>query len=101
MSMLGKLKQFKDLREQGKKMQTLLKDESSTVTTAGGKVALTLDGNLQMSGLAIDAELLNPTQKVKLESAIKDAHNDALKKMQRVIATKMQESGDFKMPGFN
>lgn len=99
--MLGKLKQFKDLREQGKKMQSLLADESTTATAAGGKVAITLDGNLQMSGCALDAELLNPTQKVKLENAIKDAHNDALKKIQRVIATKMQESGDFKMPGFN
>lgn len=101
MSMLGKLKQFKDLRDQGKKMQSLLKDEATTATSAGGKVAITLDGNLQMSGCAIDAELLNPTQKTKLESALKDAHNDALKKIQRVIATKMQESGDFKMPGLS
>ncbi len=101
MSMLGKLKQFKDLRDQGKKMQALLGDESTTATAGGGKVAVTLDGNLQMSGLAIDTELLNPTQKIKLESAVKDAHNDALKKMQRVIATKMQASGDFKMPGMN
>lgn len=101
MSMLGKLKQFKDLREQGKKMQSLLKDEATTATSAGGKVAVTLDGNLQMSGCAIDTSLLVASEKSKLENAIKDAHNDALKKIQRVIATKMQESGDFKMPGFN
>ncbi|OGH93976.1 MAG: hypothetical protein A2538_03880 [Candidatus Magasanikbacteria bacterium RIFOXYD2_FULL_41_14] len=101
MTMLGKLKQFKDLREQGKKMQTLLADESTTATAAGGKVAVTLDGNLQMSGCAVDAELLNPNQKIKLENAIKDAHNDAMKKIQRVITTKMQQSGDFKMPGMS
>jgi len=101
MSMFSKLKQFKDLREQGKKLQELLGDESVTVRTMSDKVVLTMDGNLQVSGLVIDPEVLSPDKKEKLESAIKEAHADALKKIQRVIATKMQESGDFKLPGMN
>ena len=101
MSMFSKLKQFKDLREQGKKMQSLLGNESVTATSAGGKIALTMDGNLQISGLTIDEELLTPSGKEKLQNSIKEAHADALKKIQRIIATKMQESGDFKMPGLS
>ena len=58
---------------------------------------VTLDGNLQMSGIAIDPELLAPDKKEKLEVGIKDAYKDALKKIQRIMASKMQESG-FKMP---
>ena len=99
--MLNKLKQFKDLREQGKKMQNLLADESVTVRAAGDKVVLTMNGNLELAAVVIDDEMLSPDKKEKLQSAIKEAHADALKKMQRTIATKIQQSGDFKIPGLN
>lgn len=95
--MIGKLKQFKDLREQGKKMQSALAGESSTANEDG--VTLTMDGNLQLVGLAIDEGMLNPTKKTKLEEAIKSAHKTALKKMQRIMAGKMQEMGGFNLPG--
>jgi DNA-binding protein YbaB len=95
MSMFSKLKQFKDLRDQGKKLQEALGTESVTVRELGDKVVLTIDGNLQMTGLAIDPEVLTPDKKDKLENAIKNAHSDALKKMQRIIAGKMQEMGGF------
>ncbi len=93
--MFSKLKQFKDLRDQGKKLQEALGTESVTVRELGDKVVLTIDGNLQMTGLAIDPEILTPDKKEKLETAIKNAHSDALKKMQRIIAGKMQEMGGF------
>lgn len=99
MSMLGKLKQFKDLREQGKKLQNLIGDETVTVDKASGKVVVTMNGNMEMSGLAIDNSMLSPDKKNELEKAIKEAHSDALKKMQRTIAMKMQQSGEFDLPG--
>lgn len=101
MAMFSKLKQFKDLREQGKKLQSMLGNESVTTTSAGGQIALTMSGNLEISGLAIDAGLLNPANKEKIEKGIKEAHGEALKKMQRTIATKMQQSGDFNLPGLS
>jgi DNA-binding YbaB/EbfC family protein len=91
MSVFSKLKQFKDLREQGKKLQESLSTESATVQSGG--VTLTMDGNFQLTGVAIDDELLNPAKKEKLQNALKDAHGDAIKKMQRIMATKMQEMG--------
>lgn len=97
--MLSKLKQFKDLRQQGKKMQSMLEGVTATGSAAGNKVVLIMDGNFGVSGITIDPELLNPSQKTKLETAIKDAHAEALKKMQRQVMSKMQESGDFKLPG--
>lgn len=101
MSMISKLKQFKDLREQGKKLQNALGDESVTTRAAGDKVVLTLNGNLEITALAIDDELLSPTNKEKLQNAIKDAHKDAQRKMQKIVATKMQEMGGFNMPGLS
>jgi len=91
--MFSKLKQFKDMRDQGKKLQGALAGES--VTTHNGGVAITMDGNLNISAVAVDEELLNASKKEKLQNAIKDAHGDALKKMQRIMATKMQEMGGF------
>lgn len=97
MAMLSKLKQFKDLREQGKKMQSALADESSTVSKGG--VTLTMDGNLQLAGVAIDDEMMNVNKKNKLQESIKDAHKDVLKKMQRVMAGKMKDMDGFDFPG--
>ncbi|MFH1286219.1 MAG: YbaB/EbfC family nucleoid-associated protein [Candidatus Magasanikbacteria bacterium] len=91
--MFNKLKQFKDIREQAKTMQSALAEESITVKEAGDNIILTLDGNLQMTGLAIDDSLLEPGKKEKLQNAIKDAHGKAMKKMQRVMAIKMKEMG--------
>jgi DNA-binding protein YbaB len=99
--MFSKLKQFKDLREQGKKMQELLGGESVTTDALGGKVVLTMDGNFSMTGLALDPEVVAPDKVEKLQNAIKEAHADAIKKMQRIVATKMQQSGDFKIPGLS
>lgn len=93
MSMFSKLKQFKDLRDQGKKLQGALSGES--VTAQSGGVAVTLDGNMQMTGIAIDEDLLNSAKKEKLQNEIKSAYGDALKKIQRIMATKMQEMGGF------
>ena len=98
--MFNKLKQFKDLRDQGKALQSKLSQESVTSTSAG--VSLTLDGNLTMTGLVIPTDLLSPDKKAKLESAIKDAHGDAIKKIQRIMAVKMKEMGGLpNIPGLN
>lgn len=95
--MIGKLKQFKDLREQGKKLQSALSGESATTHENG--VAITMNGNLEMTAIAIDDDLLSPEKKSKLEDAIKSVHKSAIKKIQRIMATKMQEMGDFNLPG--
>jgi len=96
--MFNKLKQFKDLRDQGKKLQNALSGESETANSLGGKVEITMDGNLNISKVEIDPEALSANNKEKLQDAIKEAHNSALKKMQRKVAMKMQQMGDIKMP---
>ena len=100
--MLTKLKQFKDLRSQAKTMQSALAEETVTVKAAGDLVVMTMDGNLKMTGLAIDDELMATDKKNKLQDAIKDAHADAMKKMQRIMATKMKEMGGMpNIPGLS
>lgn len=100
--MFNKLKQFKDLRDQAKQLQDTLGKESVTVKTAGGQVTMVMDGNLTMVSLDIHDDLLQIDKKSKLVSAIKDAHADALKQMQRIMATKMKEMGGLpNIPGLS
>ena len=83
-------------------MQSALAEESVTVKTAGDKIVMTMDGNLKMTGLAIDPELLRPDNQQKLQEGIKDAHAEAMKKMQRIMAAKMKEMGGLpNIPGLS
>lgn len=100
--MFNKLKQYKDIRNQAKDLQTQLADKSVTVKKAGDNVVLTMDGNLKITGLAIDDELMQVSQKEKLIKAIKEAHESGMKKMQRIMAMKMKEMGGLpNIPGLS
>ncbi|MBT3817565.1 MAG: YbaB/EbfC family nucleoid-associated protein [Candidatus Magasanikbacteria bacterium] len=100
--MLGKLKQFKDLRNEAKKLQDVLGEESVTVKAASDKILLTMDGNLKITGLAIDDSLMDPKQKEKLQEGIKKAFGEAQKKIQRIMAMKMKDMGGFGgLPGMS
>ena len=83
-------------------MQGALAQESVTVRASGDKVVLTMDGNLKLTGLSIDDELLSAGKKAKLQDAIKDAHAEAMKKMQRIMALKIKEMGGLpNIPGLS
>jgi len=89
--MFNKLKQFKDLRSQAKQLQSALAGESVDVEKSGVKI--TINGNLEVTKVSIEEGLSND----KIESAVRDSMNDGIKKMQRIMAKKMQEMGG--MPG--
>jgi len=89
--MFNKIKAVKDLRDQAKKIQNSLSEISTEGEAAWGKVKIKIDGNQQILEVKIDDELL--TDKNKLQDAIKEATNDAVKKIQRQMAFKMKEMG--------
>ncbi len=91
--MFNKLKQFKDLRDKAKELQDVLGKESVTTTAAGNTISLTMNGNLEITDLTIDDTLLTADKKAKLIDGVKEAHKDALKKMQRTMALKMRDMG--------
>lgn len=95
--MLSKLKQYKDLRSQAKSVQSVLSEETVHATGAGGKVNIVMDGNQKILSLDIDDGLLAPEHKAKIEKGVQEALEDATKKIQRVMAKKIQ-SGEMEMP---
>jgi len=99
MTMFSKLKQFKDLRDQAKKIQDTLKDVSVEGSAAWGKIKVSMNGNQEVTAVSIDQELL--ADKAKLEDAVKEAYNDTVKKAQRAMADQMRKSGNLNIPGLN
>ena len=92
-TMFSKLKQFKDLRDQAKQMQNLLAQENAEGSAEWGKVKVKINGNQEILSVQIEPELLTANNKGKLETAVKEATNDAIKKVQRIMAEKMRSSG--------
>lgn len=93
--MFNKLKQFKDLKHQAKHMETELATVLSTGEAAWGKVKIVVDGNRDMVSVEIDPSMLS--DKNRLEESVKDAHKDAIKKLQFKLAKKIQEMGGMDM----
>ncbi len=91
--MFNKLKQFKDLRDQAKKMQNALAGEKVEVEKNGVRIVMT--GNMEVSSITINEGLAKESQ----ERALVDGVNEAIKKTQKIMAQKMQEIGGF--PGLS
>lgn len=87
--MFEKLKQFKDLRDQAKKLQGMMAGQSATAEKNGVKI--TVNGQLEV----ISIELPENLEKSKMEAALKDCFNEAVKNMQKSMAMAMQKMGGF------
>lgn len=74
-------------------MQNVLAEETAEGRAAWGKVKIVMNGNQEVLSVTIDPELMNPENKDKLESALKEATNEAIKKIQRIMAEKMRSMG--------
>ncbi|MGI5827193.1 MAG: YbaB/EbfC family nucleoid-associated protein [Patescibacteria group bacterium] len=91
--MFNKLKQFKDLRQQAKTIQDVLEKES--ITEEKNSIKVVMNGNMEITELTITSE----AGKDEIAHQTKAVVNDAIKKVQRLMAKKMQEMGG--IPGMN
>jgi DNA-binding YbaB/EbfC family protein len=89
--MFTKLKQFKDLREKAKTLQSALANEKADGSAGWGKVKITFDGNQHATSVTIDPSLLS--NQPALEKHIKDAINDGMANIQKILANKMKDMG--------
>lgn len=91
--MFNKLKQIQDLKSQANQIKKALAEETVEGSGSWGKVKITMDGNQEVKKVEIADDLLG--DKAKLESAILEATNDSIKKVQKVMAQKMSQFGGF------
>ena len=83
--MFNKLKQFKELRSQAKKMQHQMQEEVLEVSKDGTRIKL--NGANEILDLEIADELL--LDKAKLVKTIRHVFADAIRDMQKRMAKKM------------
>lgn len=95
--MFTKLKQFKEMRDKAKTLQNALADQKVEASAAWGKIKMVMNGNQKVLSVNVDPELLS--NKEKMESAVKDVTNEAVQKVQKLMAETMRKDGGFKMPG--
>ncbi len=93
--MFNKIKAIKDLRDKAKSMQSVLAEVHCEGSACWGKVVVNIDGNQQVQTVKIDPEMMQDV--AKLQDGIKEAFNDAMKKLQKELASKMKDMGGLDM----
>lgn len=89
--MFSKLKQFKDLKDRAKQIQDALSEERAEGTAGWGKVKVVINGNQQVLSVTIEEDAMS--DRLKLQGLLVEATNDAIGKIQRVMATKLKDIG--------
>lgn len=89
--MFNKLKQFKDLRDKAKQLQSTLAAEKAEGSAGWGKAKVVLDGNQHCVSVTIDPAAM--ADKTKLEEMLRDAFNDGMTKIQKIMADKLKDGG--------
>lgn len=89
--MFSKIKAIKEMRDQAKTMQSALAEIVCEGSAAWGKVKVRMNGNQEVLSVAIDPAFAS--DRVKVEEGVKDAVNDAVKKIHKEMAGKMKELG--------
>ena len=89
--MFNKLKQYNDLRKQANTIKSAMAEE--TIEASNKAVKIVMDGNQEIKSLDISENFLSKDKKKELENEIKNCIADAIKKVQRKMAMKMQQMG--------
>lgn len=97
MTLFTKLKQIQELKKKASEIKNLLAEEKIEINKEG--VRIVINGNQEILELKISEDLLKVENKEKLEQLLQNIINEALKKIQRIMAEKIKNSG-FQMPNF-
>jgi len=96
---LGLMKQAAELKSKMEAMQAELERIEVEGAAGGGLLAVTLSGKGELKVIRIDDSLVKPDQKEILEDLIVAAHADARRKLEAMLADKMQAlSGGLPLP---
>jgi nucleoid-associated protein EbfC len=87
---LGLMKQAAEFKSKMESMQAELEGLDVEGSAGGGMVTLKLSGKGEIRAVHIDDSLFKPDQKAIVEDLIVAAHTDAARKLQAMLAERMQ-----------
>ena len=88
-NMSGMMKKVQKLQTEMQKMQEELKKRTIEVSAGGGAVKVVMNCEKQVQGLTIDPAAVDPEDVEMLQDLISAAFNEALKKVDDMMASEM------------
>ena len=88
-NMSGMMNKVQKLQTEMQKMQEELKKRTIEVSAGGGAVKVVMNGEKQVQGLTIDPAAVDPEDVEMLQDLISAAFNEALKKVDDMMASEM------------
>lgn len=99
-NMGGMMKKVQKLQEDMAKLQEELKARTLEATSGGGAVKVVVNGEKLLLSVKIDPAAVNPEDTEMLEDLILAAVNEAIKKVDDMMAQEMGKlTGGLKLPG--
>lgn len=99
MNPLDMLKNLQNLQSGMKEMQEKLKDIIVIGTSGGGMVAIEMNGQMQVLGVRIEREVVDPEEIGMLEDLVRAAFNDAFAKVKERMQSELPgELGGMNLP---
>lgn len=94
------LKQAQAMQEQMAKIQEQAASKTVSGTAGGGIVTVTANGAMQITGVAIDPEVIKSGDVDMLQDLVVAATNEALRKAKELMEGEMKAlTGGMKLPG--
>jgi len=94
------LKQASQMKEKMAEMQEALAKQQVEVSTGGGMVKVTANGNNEILHIHIDEELINMKDRAILEDLVAGAINEVHRKVKELAEEEMKKlTGGIKIPG--
>jgi len=97
---MGKLlKQAQEMKAAMKKVQEELKVTKIPVSVKGDKIKVTLNGELDVLEVVIDPSMLSAQHANDLQSGVKEAFNEAIRKAKDLATAKLSKISGGLVPG--
>ena len=94
------LKQAQEMQARMAKIQEELASKTVQGTSGGGMVAVTVNGQFNLTEVKIEPSVINADEKDMLEDLILTATNDAMRKARELASAEMAKlTGGLKIPG--
>ena len=100
MNMQQLMKQAQKMQKQMAEMQEDLANKTLEVSSGGGAVKVTVNGEKQILNLQISPEVIDPDDVEMLQDLVMSAVNEALRQMDETVNSQMSQiTGGMNMPG--
>ena len=94
------LKQAQEMQSRMAKIQEELANKTVQGSAGGGMVQVTVNGQLNITAVQIEASVINPSEKEMLEDLMLAALNDGMRKARDLASSEMSKlTGGLKIPG--